>query len=59
MNILITGVTSGFGRAIAKTLHKDGHTIIGTGRRSERLDDLKNELGERFIPLCFDVSKKR
>ncbi|ELA08015.1 NADP-dependent l-serine/l-allo-threonine dehydrogenase ydfg [Moraxella macacae 0408225] len=57
MNILITGVTSGFGLALAKTLHKDGHTIIGTGRRMERLTDLKQELGDGFIPLCFDITK--
>lgn len=56
MNILITGVTSGFGLAIAKTLHADGHTIIGTGRRAERLRALQDELGERFLPLCFDVA---
>ncbi|MDO4895370.1 SDR family NAD(P)-dependent oxidoreductase [Moraxella sp.] len=56
MNILITGVTSGFGLAIAKRLAKDNHTIIGTGRRADKLSEIKNELGDNFIPLCFDVS---
>lgn len=56
MNILITGVTSGFGLAMAKRLIKDNHTIIGTGRRADKLSDIKAELGEQFIPLCFDVS---
>lgn len=55
MNILITGVTSGFGLAIAKLLAKDGHTIIGTGRRADKLAQIKAEIGENFIPLCFDI----
>lgn len=55
MNILITGVTSGFGLAMAKRLIKDNHTIIGTGRRADKLADIKDELGEQFIPLCFDI----
>lgn len=55
MNILITGVTSGFGLAIAKRLAKDNHTIIGTGRRANKLANIKAEIGENFIPLCFDI----
>ncbi|OPH39156.1 SDR family NAD(P)-dependent oxidoreductase [Moraxella equi] len=55
MNILITGVTSGFGLAIAKLLAKDNHTIIGTGRRADKLANIKAEIGENFIPLCFDI----
>ena len=58
MNILITGVTSGFGRAIAELLIAKGHTVIGTGRRQAKLDELEGEFGERFIPLCFDVGDK-
>ena len=33
MIILITGVTSGFGRAMAQKLSEDGHTVYGTHRR--------------------------
>lgn len=55
MNIFITGVTSGFGRQIAIDCIKNGFTVIGTGRRQNKLDDLKNELGNNFMPLCFDI----
>lgn len=55
MNILITGVTSGFGKQIAIDCINNGFTVIGTGRRQNKLDELKNKLGDNFIPLCFDV----
>lgn len=56
MNVLITGVTAGFGRQIAIDCIKNGFTVIGTGRREHKLDELQSELGDNFIPLCFDVS---
>lgn len=56
MNILVTGVTAGFGKAIAELLISKGHTLIGTGRRQEKLDELQTQLGDNFIPLNFDVS---
>ena len=56
MNILVTGVTAGFGKAIAELLISKGHTVIGTGRRQEKLDELQSQLGDKFILLNFDVS---
>ena len=56
MNILVTGVTAGFGKAIAELLISKGHTVIGTGRRQEKLDELKSQLGDNFIPLAFDIA---
>ena len=42
MIILITGITSGFGRAMAKALSEDGHTVYGTHRKdSETLPGVK------------------
>ena len=55
---LITGATAGFGTAICRTLIQAGYFVIGTGRRTERLTSLKAELGEKFIPLAFDISDR-
>lgn len=54
---LITGATSGIGKASAITLAKMGYDIIATGRREDRLDELEKEIpsGVRFLPLVFDV----
>jgi 3-hydroxy acid dehydrogenase/malonic semialdehyde reductase len=56
LTILITGATSGFGAAIARRSIKDGHRVIATGRRTERLDELKAELGENFLGVKLDVT---
>jgi len=51
----ISGATSGFGRAAAKRFVEAGWQVIGSGRRADRLDALKAELGDAFHPLCFDI----
>ncbi|MDC9580516.1 bifunctional NADP-dependent 3-hydroxy acid dehydrogenase/3-hydroxypropionate dehydrogenase YdfG [Xenorhabdus sp. PR6a] len=55
MIVFVTGATSGFGETIAKKFIKQGSVVIGTGRRKDRLDKLKNELGENFHPIQLDV----
>ncbi|NKF23150.1 SDR family oxidoreductase [Solimonas marina] len=55
MNILVTGATSGFGAAIARRFVHEGHRVVATGRRAERLDALATECGERLHPLVLDV----
>ncbi|MES4829121.1 SDR family NAD(P)-dependent oxidoreductase, partial [Streptomyces anthocyanicus] len=37
---LITGASSGFGRAIAEAALADGDVVVGAARRPEALDDL-------------------
>lgn len=57
--VLITGATSGIGRATARAFAKEGNRVIVTGRRAERLEALKAELEEEFgAKVCvvsFDV----
>ncbi|GGF47549.1 SDR family NAD(P)-dependent oxidoreductase [Echinicola rosea] len=57
---LITGATSGIGKECAIALAKSGYDIIATGRREERLKELKNELSPQvdYTYLVFDVRDK-
>ncbi|WP_454796359.1 SDR family NAD(P)-dependent oxidoreductase [Novosphingobium lindaniclasticum] len=53
---LVTGATSGIGEACARAFVAAGWRVIGTGRRTERLDTLKAELGaDKFHAAIFDV----
>jgi hypothetical protein len=60
--IMITGATTGFGKATAVKFAENGYNIIITGRRKNLLDKLEEELikidGGKVLPLCFDVRKK-
>jgi 3-hydroxy acid dehydrogenase/malonic semialdehyde reductase len=60
--IMVTGATTGFGKAIAIRFAKNGYNIIITGRRKELLLDLENELlsfGKiKVLSLNFDVRKQ-
>lgn len=60
--ILITGATSGFGKAIAETFAAAKWNCIITGRREEKLlafaDVLQNDFGVEVLPLVFDVQNR-
>ena len=61
MKAFITGATSGIGKAVALRLAKENFALVLTGRRNERLEELKKELeltyNAKVFTLCFDVRK--
>jgi uncharacterized protein len=49
--VLLTGASGGLGLAIARTLSERGATLILTGRRTDVLEPLADELGARAIAV--------
>lgn len=59
MIALITGATSGIGEACAEAFSAKGYDLILTGRRTDRLEQLKNKLKSVDVKLLhFDVRNK-
>lgn len=56
LTLLVTGATAGFGAAITRRFVQDGHRVIATGRRADRLRALHDELGSAVLPFPLDVT---
>ncbi|MCG3879805.1 SDR family NAD(P)-dependent oxidoreductase [Psychrobacter sp. Ps6] len=56
MNVLITGASAGFGKALAERLVANGHRVVGCARRINKLNALADTLGDAFLPVVMDVS---
>lgn len=58
---LITGASSGIGKSTAEAFAKQNFRMILCGRRQERLDELKQKLGEQtdVYTLLFDVRDEK
>lgn len=56
---MVTGATSGIGKAAAIKFAENNYNVIITGRRGERLTELSNLLKDKYqadsLPLTFDV----
>lgn len=59
---LITGATSGIGKSTAVLFAKNGYNLIITGRRADRLEELKKEIETTYrvnvLALCFDIRQQ-
>lgn len=58
MIIFVSGVTAGFGTAIAEREIANGHRVIGIGRRQDRLDALAERLGADFCGIALDLTQE-
>ncbi|MCH2569459.1 MAG: SDR family NAD(P)-dependent oxidoreductase, partial [Pseudomonadales bacterium] len=58
---LVTGTTSGLGRRFAQILAACGAKVALAGRRTERLDELANEIresGGTVLPVMLDMTNR-
>lgn len=59
--VMVTGATSGIGKATAQLFAKKGYNLIITGRRTELLENLKEKIKRKYAvrvkTLEFDVRK--
>jgi ribitol 2-dehydrogenase len=55
--VLVTGASSGIGRAMAKTLAAEGMKLALIGRSAERLDAVAAQIGGDSLALAADLTK--
>jgi NAD(P)-dependent dehydrogenase (short-subunit alcohol dehydrogenase family) len=53
---LITGTSSGLGRALAQTALDHGDRVVATARSTDRIADLERRFGDRAVALPLDVT---
>jgi short-subunit dehydrogenase len=56
--VLLTGASGGIGNSIARALHERGASLAITGRRTDALERLRDELGERVDVLAADLADR-
>jgi dehydrogenase/reductase SDR family protein 7B len=54
--IIITGGSSGIGRALAKKFGREGSKLVITGRRKEQLEDVANDLRQHNVQVVTVVA---
>jgi NAD(P)-dependent dehydrogenase (short-subunit alcohol dehydrogenase family) len=57
-SVVVTGVSSGIGRQIARDLIAQGYRVFGSVRKAADGEDVTAELGAQFTPLIFDVTDR-
>src|SRR3546814_12183514 len=53
---VVTGASSGLGNRFARVLHAAGATVVASARRGDRLEALREDLGDRLVPIVADVA---
>ena len=56
MNVVITGASSGIGRALAGTFARNGHAVLAVARREERLQTLCREMAENHLTVVHYIA---
>lgn len=57
-SIVVTGVSTGIGWGVTKVLIQNGFRVFGSVRKTQDAERLKQEFGEAFIPLDFDITNE-
>lgn len=55
-NAIVFGATSGIGKELAKLLVNEGYNVMITGRRIDRLEEIKTENPEKYITRQHDIT---
>jgi NAD(P)-dependent dehydrogenase (short-subunit alcohol dehydrogenase family) len=56
---IVTGAGSGIGRACAIALAREGARVALVGRRTERVEEVAREIGDRALAISADVSQQK
>lgn len=57
--IVITGVSSGLGRAMAQNLVNKGATVYGIARTVAKLNEIEDQLGSNFVSVPLDLTNQK
>lgn len=55
-SVVVTGVSTGIGWGVTKVLTAQGFRVFGSVRKLADASRLRQEFGDRFVPLIFDVT---
>lgn len=53
---VITGASSGIGTAFSRSLIDKGAAVYGLARSTDKLNAIREELGEQFMPVTMDIT---